>query len=867
MFLGYSAECKKVIDRAKGYALSSGGLLGTEHLIAAMLKVEDSEAGQYLRNIGVDVERYMHTINFSSVKQPAYTLSKRVENVLNEASKAAKANGQQYVTSIDILIAILQDPTSYGVSNLSEQGIDVRLVLNNIIAQKEESMPQEQEEEQYEQGPQAFSFQIGNDDIENLFKSAGINISGFGQPTQKQGAPKQKGDPKLKGLDKYGVDLTARARQGKLDPVVGRKDEVDRIIQILSRRTKNNPVLIGEPGVGKSAIVEGLAQAIVKGDVPEMLKNKIIFSLDITSMVAGAKYRGEFEERIKEAIDIVKSNPDIILFIDEIHMIVGAGATGEEGNMDAANILKPQLARGELQTIGATTIEEYRKHIEKDAALERRFQPIMVEPPTVEDTILILKGLREKYEEHHHVKITDEAINAAAHLSDRYINDRFLPDKAIDLIDEAASRKHIGASVLPKDINDLEEKIARLNVEKTDAARDEDFDKAAELKKQIDAIQNELERRKREWKSTQVEQNLVLEEEDIAKIVSSWTKVPVVKLTQSEADVLLHLEDTLRKRVIGQDEAVEAVAKAVRRARVGIKDPKRPIGSFIFLGPTGVGKTELSKALAEAMFGDENLMIRIDMSEYMEEINVSKLIGSAPGYVGYDEGGQLTEKVRRNPYSVILFDEIEKAHPDVFNILLQILDDGRLTDSHGRTISFKNTVIIMTSNIGASELKKKSVGFGGDSMDGLSDYEEMKERQMGALRRTLKPEFINRIDDIIVFRSFEKKDMYSIAKLMANSLVKRLSERGIDVNITDEALNVVIEKGFNLEYGARPLRRALQSMIEDELATRMLKNEFGIGDKVEITAKDGNLDFNKVEAKEEEKPVEAEVKEEEKTEE
>ena len=868
MFIGYSGECRKVIDRAKGYAMASGGLLGSEHLIAAMLKVEESEAGQYLRNIGVNADEYMRKIPFTNVKQPNYSLSKRVENILNDASRTAKMSGQQYVTSLDLLIAILKDPTSYAVKYLAEQGLDVGLVLNNVIAQKEEqtqqNIDQDLDDGVENQRPEqiSFSFNGNSTGIEDLFKQAGINISGFGMPSQKKpNAQKPKGDPKLKGLDKYGVDLTARARQGKLDPVVGRKDEIDRIIQILSRRTKNNPVLIGEPGVGKSAIVEGLAQAIVKGDVPEMLKNKIIFSLDITSMVAGAKYRGEFEERIKDAIDIVKNNSDIILFIDEIHMIVGAGATGEDGNMDAANILKPQLARGELQTIGATTIDEYRKHIEKDAALERRFQPIMVEPPTVEDTILILKGLREKYEEHHHVKITDEAINAAANLSDRYITDRFLPDKAIDLIDEAASRKHIGASVLPKDINELEEKIARLNVDKVDAAREEDYDKAGEIKKQIDETQNELDRRKREWKSTQSEEKLVLEEEDIAKIVSSWTKVPVVKLTQSEADVLLNLEETLKKRVIGQDEAVTAVAKAVRRARVGIKDPKRPIGSFIFLGPTGVGKTELSKALAEAMFGDENLMIRIDMSEYMEEFNVSKLIGSAPGYVGYDEGGQLTEKVRRNPYSVILFDEIEKAHPDVFNILLQILDDGRLTDSHGRVVSFKNTVIIMTSNIGASDLKKKTVGFGGESPDGMSDYEEMREREMAALKKTLKPEFINRIDDIIVFRSFKKKDMYQIAKLMANSLTKRLLERGIAVDIKDDALDFVIEKGFNLEYGARPLRRALQSMIEDDLATRMLKNEFGIGDKVEVTLKDGALDFNKVgaieENAEEETPKEA----------
>ncbi len=862
MFLGYSNECRKVIERAKGYAMASGGLLGTEHLIAGMLNVPESPAGQMLRNVGVDVDKYMRTIPFSNVKQQTYQMSARVEDACNKASRQAKMAGQNSISSMDLLFMILQDQTSYGVRNIAAQGLDINLLLNNITAAIESQRNGEEDntvEFENEGGPTIEIHTNGDipDDIQDMFKNIGMNFGGFGQAQRpNQGSTqKPKGDPKLKGLDKYGVDLTAKARQGKLDPVVGRKDEVDRIIQILSRRTKNNPVLIGEPGVGKSAIVEGLAQAIVKGDVPEMLKNKIIFSLDITSMVAGAKYRGEFEERIKDAIDIVKNNPNIILFIDEIHMIVGAGATGEDGNMDAANILKPQLARGELQTIGATTIEEYRKHIEKDAALERRFQPIMVEPPSVEDTILILKGLREKYEEHHKVKITDEAINAAAQLSDRYINDRFLPDKAIDLIDEAASRKHIGASVLPKDVNDLEEKIARMNVEMTDAAREQDFDKASQIKKDIESTQVELEKRRNEWKAKQGDENLVLTEEDIAQIVSSWTKVPVVKLTQSEADVLLHLEDTLRKRVIGQDEAVTAIAKAARRARVGIKDPKRPIGSFIFLGPTGVGKTELSKALAEAMFGDENLMIRIDMSEYMEEINVSKLIGSAPGYVGYDEGGQLTEKVRRNPYSVVLFDEIEKAHPEVFNILLQILDDGRLTDSHGRTISFKNTVIIMTSNIGASELKKKAVGFGSEG-DAMSDYEEMKEREMAALRRTLKPEFINRVDDIIVFRSFEKKDMYDIAKLMANSLEKRLKDRGIFVTIDNDALNLVIEKGFNLEYGARPLRRALQSMVEDELATKMLQNEFGIGDKVIISAKDDKLTFTKDDSKVEEKAEE-----------
>ncbi|MEG1608828.1 MAG: AAA family ATPase, partial [Clostridia bacterium] len=601
-----------------------------------------------------------------------------------------------------------------------------------------------------------------------------------------------------------------------------------RIIQILSRRTKNNPVLIGEPGVGKSAIVEGLAQAIVKGEVPEMLKNKKIFSLDMASLMAGTKYRGEMEEKLKKTIDTIKNSGDTILFIDEIHTIVGAGASGE-GNMDVANILKPQLARGELQTVGATTLEEYRKYIEKDSALERRFQPIIVEPPSVEDTVCILKGLREKYEQHHGVTITDEAVEAAAVMSDRYIADRFLPDKAIDLIDEASSRKKIGNSVAPKDIKELEDKLARLNVEKKDALKREDFLHCDEIKKSIDQLTTQIVDKKKVWKQNQGEKDLSVTEEDIAQIVSSWTGVPVVKLTQSESEKLLHLEDSLKKRVVGQDEAVTAISKAVRRARAGIKDPNRPIGSFIFLGSTGVGKTELCKALAEVMFGDENLMLRFDMSEYMEKINVSKLIGSAPGYVGYDEGGQLTEKVRRKSYSVVLFDEIEKAHPDVFNILLQILEDGRLTDSHGRTVSFKNTIIIMTSNIGASDIKAMpKLGFGAGA-EAEEAYESMKEKQMEALKRTMKPEFINRIDDIIMFRSLAKEDMSAIADLMIGSLTKRLEGRDIKIAVTEKAKQFIIDKGFNAEYGARPLRRAVQKLVEDQLSEEILKGNFAIG--------------------------------------
>lgn len=809
----YSQECQMTLEKARELAKQSQGLLGTEHMIAAMLLTEESEGGKIMRDLGIDAEEYVNrNIAFENPKG-GYSISNRMNAIMARAILMAAKLNKDEVGSDLVLYSILQDETSWGVKGLIAMGFYPRNILNMIV-------------------------QKYNGESNSGYSQDDSDSSQYGYSSNSSN--KSKGQ--FKEIEKYGVDLTEKAKKGQLDPVIGRKDEVDRIIQILSRRTKNNPVLIGEPGVGKSAIVEGLAQAIVSGDVPEMLKNKTIFSLDLTSMIAGSKYRGEFEERIKKVIDTIKENKNIILFIDEIHMIVGAGETSE-GSMDAANILKPQLARGEIQTIGATTIEEYRKFIEKDAALERRFQPIMVDPPSVEDTILILKGIREQYEKHHSVKITDEAIEAAVKLSDRYINDRFLPDKAIDLIDEAASKKHIGASVVPKEVNDLEEKISKLNMEKIEKAKKEKFEEAGKIKAQVEELQKELDQKKSEWKSKKKDVELILNEDDIAQVVSSWTKVPVVKLTQSESEVLLNLENVLKNRIVGQDEAVSAVAKAVRRARVGIKDPKRPIGSFIFLGPTGVGKTELSKALAEAMFGDENLMIRIDMSEYMEPQNVSKLIGSAPGYVGYDEGGQLTEKVRRNPYSVVLFDEIEKAHPDVFNILLQILEDGRLTDSHGRTVNFKNTIIILTSNIGAQDIKKKALGFG-DAKSEIS-YDDMKEKQMEALRRTLKPEFINRIDDIIVFRPFSDEDMNKIATLMSNNLVKRLKERGIDVEITQKAIDVIVTKGFNVEYGARPLRRALQSMVEDELATKMLMGEFQIGDKVLVDGEEGKLTFSK----------------------
>ncbi|MDY5657596.1 MAG: ATP-dependent Clp protease ATP-binding subunit, partial [Eubacteriales bacterium] len=623
-----------------------------------------------------------------------------------------------------------------------------------------------------------------------------------------------------------------------LDPVIGRDKEIERIIQILCRRTKNNPVLIGEPGVGKSAVSEGLALQIVNDQVPDALKGKKVFSLDMASIVAGTKYRGEFEERFKAALDTVKKAGDVILFIDEIHTIVNAG--GAEGAVDAANILKPMLARGEIQTIGATTIDEYRKYIEKDAALERRFQPIVVDQPSVDDTILILKGLRDKYEAHHKVEITDEAIEAAANLSDRYITDRFLPDKAIDLVDEAASRKRIFAFSLPDDIKKAEEKLASLNYDIKEASHNEQFEKAEKLKVERDKLKKIVDEGRENYDKEKANAKLSIGEEDIAEIVADWTGIPVSKLTEAESKRLLNLEDTLHKRVIGQSEAVSAVARAIKRARAGIADPKRPIGSFIFLGPTGVGKTELSKALAEAMFGDENLMIRVDMSEYMDKSNVSKLIGSAPGFVGFDEGGQLTEKVRRKPYSVVLFNEIEKAHPDVFNMLLQILEDGRLTDSHGRTVSFKNTIIIMTSNVGASELNRtQKLGFGSED-----DYDDVRDRQINALKQVMKPEFINRIDEIVVFTPLEKPDVEKIADIMLKNLEKRLKDHGITLEISDEAKAHLVDKGYDKEYGARPMRRTIQRQVEDKLSEEILKGNISDNGKVKITLVDGQLDFS-----------------------
>lgn len=650
-------------------------------------------------------------------------------------------------------------------------------------------------------------------------------------------------------LSQFGRDLTKLAKDGKIDPVIGRQKEIERVIQILSRRTKNNPCLIGEPGVGKTAIAEGLALKIVSGEVPELLKDKKIYSLDLTGMVAGTKYRGDFEERIKKVIDEVKNAKDVILFIDEVHTLIGAGSA--EGAADAANILKPSLARGELQIIGATTIEEYRKHIEKDAALERRFQPVMVDEPSQEEAIEILKGIKDKYEAHHKVKITDEAIESAVKLSTRYIGDRYLPDKAIDLIDEAASRVRLRSYTAPSDLKELEDKKKSVEAEKLSAVNAQEFERAAALRDEERKLDKEIKDKKENWHDMAGKSHDEVTPADIADIVSSWTGVPVTQLSTEERDRLLHMEDELHRRIVGQDEAVEAVSRAIRRGRVGLKDPKKPIGSFIFLGPTGVGKTELCKALAAAMFGDENAMIRLDMSEYMEKHTVSRLIGSPPGYVGYDEGGQLTEKVRRKPYSVVLFDEIEKAHPDVFNMLLQILDDGVLTDGQGRRVDFKNCIIIMTSNVGAKLIsqKQKAFGFAAGAKELEQNEKEIKDAVMGELRNTFRPEFLNRVDDIIVFQRLTKENIKEIASRLLAVLQKRVEDMGIEVTFSDEAVSKIADAGFDDVYGARPLKRAIQSRIEDALSEEMLKGNVKKGGKYICNVKDDKFVFDKAEEK------------------
>ena len=814
---------KLSVDAAKYYG---SNYIGSEHILFGILNVPECRAAKILKSAGVTEPEYrsafVRTLD-KHIKISGFT--PRTKNMFEKASEYAinhdgtgASVGSEYM-----LLAIIMDEDSVAVRLLKSLGADI----DQIVGELDEEMGYVEDDDDYEEPP--------------VFRASPFMKNMAHEPAG-VGAPQQSGKSK-EGLNfRFGTDLTQKAREGKIDPVIGRKKEIDKIIQVLSRRTKNNPVLIGEPGVGKSAVVEGLAQAIVKGEVPDLLLDKSVFALDLPGMLAGAKYRGDFEERLKEIIEAIQKNGNVILFIDEIHSIVGAGASADN-SMDAANILKPMLARGELQTIGATTIDEYRKYIEKDPALERRFTPVNVEQPSVSETIEILRGLRDKYEAHHKVAISDDAIVAAASLSDRYITDRFLPDKAIDLIDEAASRARLDSYNGPAGVKEKEAEIEKLNAEKAKAVRRDDFPRAQELFNQIKALEEEIRKIKADWEQNRGEARATIGSDDVAKIVSSWTGVPVVKLTEEESHKLMHLEEELHKRVIGQDEAVSAVSKAIRRARAGLKDPNKPIGSFIFVGPTGVGKTELSKALAAAMFGDERLMIRLDMSEFMEKHSVSKIIGAPPGYVGFDDAsGQLTEKIRRKPYSVVLFDEIEKAHPDVFNVLLQILDDGRLSDSKGRVVSFKNTVIIMTSNVGASKVKKmQKLGFAAQEAGG--EYDKMKDDITEELKAQFKPEFLNRIDEIIIFHKLSKEDAAKVCDLFLNVLCDRLKKRGIEVNVSNAAKDKLLEEGYDEVYGARPLKRVIQRRIEDALSEEILMNRVLSGQKVNIDVKDGAFTF------------------------
>jgi len=821
---GFSNNVNQVIDVATALAKRFGcHYLGSEHIVYGLMNVPDGRAAAILREAEVDNERYLYYFKKSINPEliiPGNMFTPRTKRHFERAVELSIRARSGYVGTEHLLLSILLDQESVATTILNTLGVNTEKMAEEIAESLVYGDEEDRiEEEQEEQGIFAKSF-----------------VGGAKQPQNDKKAFDELGE-----LSKFGVNLNKQAEMGKLDPVIGRKNEIDRVIQILSRRTKNNPVLIGEPGVGKSAVVEGLAQAIVKGNVPEILADKIVFSLDIAGMLAGARYRGDFEERLKKAIDIVKLSGNIILFIDEIHNIVGAGSTGE-GNMDAANILKPMLSRGELQTIGATTIDEYRRYIEKDAALERRFQPIMVEAPSTEEAVEILKGLRDKYEAHHGVSIPDQAIISAVTLSDRYITDRFLPDKAIDLIDEAASRVRLDNYNSPTEAKQKEMELARLTAEKDAAKRRDDLDRAVRINKEIERVNQELDQIRATASKYGVNPDkLVLTAEDVAKVVSNWTGVPVVKLTETEAQRLLDLEKVLHQRVIGQDGAVKAVSDAIRRARAGLKDPNRPVGSFIFVGPTGVGKTELSKALAESVFGNENNLIRVDMSEYMEKHSVSKLVGAPPGYVGFDEAGQLTEKVRRKPYSVVLFDEIEKAHPDVFNLMLQILDDGRLTDSKGRVVSFKNAIIIMTSNVGATEVKNTpALGFIANKE---AEYDKMCDRYNQALKEKFRPEFLNRIDDIIIFNKLEKEDTAKIAEILLASLKKRLAVMDIELVITPSAMDLITTKGYDKDYGARPLKRVIQRNIEDRLSEEILRGNLNSNSTLTIDAIDGDFIF------------------------
>ena len=810
MIYKFTTRAKKAIELAQEEAVSLGhNYVGTEHILYGLAKEGAGVASKVLAKQNIspeEIESRIIDMIGKEVITNTETLgfTPRSKRVIENSFIEAKKLGYDYIGTEHMLMGILREGDSIAVRILIDLSVDLPKLYNEIV-------------------------NIINE-VEDVSQNKTINKTNKGSynatPT----------------LNQFGEDLTKKAIDGKLDPVVGRSEEIQRVIQILSRRTKNNPCLIGEPGVGKTAIVEGLAQKINAGDVPEILKNKRVVSMDISGMVAGAKYRGDFEERIKKALGEVKKSGDIILFIDEIHTIVGAGSA--EGAIDAANILKPMLARGEIQLVGATTIEEYRKYIEKDTALERRFSPVTVNEPSSKDTITILKGIRDKYEAHHNVKITDEAIEAAVNLSVRYINDRYLPDKAIDLIDEASSKARIKTYTEPDSLKTMQEEIDRLSKDKEEAVRSQKFEKAAKLRDEEKILKEKFEKEETKWKNKNTKTMITITEESIADVIALWTGIPAKKITEDENERLRNLEKSLHERVIGQNEAVEAVAKAIRRGRVGLKDPNRPIGSFLFLGPTGVGKTELSKALAESLFGDENSMIRIDMSEYMEPHSVSKLIGSPPGYVGFEEGGQLTEKIRRKPYSVILFDEIEKAHPDVMNMLLQILDDGRLTDSNGRTVNFKNTVIIMTSNIGARLITdKKMLGFSKseDSSNEQKEYENTKKEVMAELKRELKPEFINRIDEIIVFHKLNDEEISKIIDIMLNEVKNRLKTQKYEIEFEPQVKELIASKGIDKAYGARPLRRTIQNLVEDKLAESILDGKVKKGKLATVEVQDENV--------------------------
>jgi len=803
MFNRFTERARKVIVYAKEEAKRfNHDYIGTEHLLLGLIREGEGVAAAVLQKLGLDLETIRLEVEKLVQAGPSTQVvgdipfTPRSKKALELSAEEARALGHNYIGTEHLLLGLVKEGEGMAYRVLLNLGLDLGKLRNEVM------------------------------------ELLGSGIPGYGQQQETVKAGK------TPAIDAYGRNLNKLAKDGKLDPVIGRKLEIERVIQILSRRTKNNPVLLGEAGIGKTAIVEGLAQQIVSGDVPELLRDKTIVVLDLAMMIAGTKYRGQFEERIKAVMDELKRSGKIVLFIDEIHTLVGAGAA--EGAIDAANILKPALARGEVQCIGATTLDEYRKNIEKDAALERRFQTIIVEPPSVDETIQILKGLRDKYEAHHRVKFSDESLEAAARMSDRYISNRFLPDKAVDILDEAGAKARLQAMVVPDNIKELEEKIEQLKKEKESYIKIQDFERAAKMRDQEREVREELERKRAEWMQKRDDVSLTITPDDIARVVSQWTRIPLIRLEQKESDRLLKMEEQMKKAVVGQDEAVSAISRAVRRSRAGIKNPRRPIGSFIFLGPTGVGKSLLARVLSEFMFGDRDALIQIDMSEYMDKFNVSRLIGAPPGYVGYEEGGQLTEKVRRRPYSVVLLDEIEKAHPDVFNLLLQVFEDGQLTDSLGRKVDFRNTIIIMTSNVGAEHIRNAgSLGFVAQAED--NSYNAIKERLLNEVKKAFKPEFLNRIDDIIVFRNLTKENLAEIIKLEINEVVERLKSRGIDISLSSEAMDFLMEKGYDPLYGARPLKRTIQRYVEDMLSEEIISGRFKEGSKVTVVRREDNL--------------------------